>query len=129
MARILLIDDEPNVRLLYATVLSERGHEVREASSSCDALAHLEREPVDVVVLDIKLGGENGLELLQEIVHRYPRVPVILLTAYTSFQDDYTSWLAARYIVKETDVTTFLDEVERVLDEARATTPRMEARL
>ncbi len=129
MARILLVDDESNIRLLYATVLNERGHEVREASSSCEALEYLEREPVDLVILDIKLGRENGLELLREIVHRHPHVPVILLTAYTSFQDDYTSWLAARYIMKETDVTAFLDEVEHVLNEIRSTTPRMEARL
>jgi len=129
MARILLIDDEPNIRLLYATMLSERGHEVREASSGCEALEYLERESVDLVVLDIKLGRENGLELLQEIVHRHPRVPVILLTAYTSFQDDYTSWLAIRYIVKGTDTTAFVDEVERVLGEARSATPRMEVRL
>jgi len=129
MARILLIDDEPNIRLLYATMLSERGHEVREASSGCEALEYLERESVDLVVLDIKLGRENGLELLQEIVNRHPRVPVILLTAYTSFQDDYTSWLAIRYIVKGTDTTAFVDEVERVLGEARSATPRMEVRL
>ncbi len=120
MARILLIDDEPHVRLLYATVLSESGHEVREASSGSEARRCLEQEPVDLIVLDIKLGKENGLELLQEIVHRHPRVPVILLTAYTSFQDDYTSWLATRYIVKETDVRTFLHEVDRVLTETRS---------
>lgn len=120
MARILIIDDEPNVRLLYATVLSESGHEVREASSGSEAMRCLEHEPVDLVILDIKLGRENGLELLQEIVHRHPRVPVILLTAYTSFQDDYTSWLATRYVVKETNVTAFLHEVDRVLTETRS---------
>jgi CheY-like chemotaxis protein len=120
MARILLVDDEPNIRLLYATVLSECGHTVREASSGSEALRRLEEEPVDLIVLDIRLGRENGLELLQEIAHRHPRVPVILLTAYTSFQDDYTCWLAARYIVKETDVAGFVREVDRVLTEARS---------
>ncbi len=119
MARILLIDDEPNVRLFYATVLSESGHEVKEVSSASEAMQCLGQEPVDLIVLDIKLERENGLELLQEIAHQHPRVPVILLTAYTSFQDDYTCWLAAGYVVKETDVTGFLHEVERVLDATR----------
>jgi len=117
MARILLVDDEPNARLLYATALSECGHEVREASSGSEAMRCLEDESVDLIVLDIKLGRENGLEVLQEIAHRHPRVPVILLTAYTSFQDDYTCWLATRYVVKETDVTSFLREVDHVLRE------------
>lgn len=120
MARILLIDDEPNIRLLYSAMLNDRGHEVQEAASSRDALHYLEQGAVDLVLLDIKLGGESGLDLLQHIVRHYPQVPVILLTAYTSFQDDYTSWLAARYLVKEINPTTLLQEVERVLQEAQA---------
>ncbi len=120
MARILLIDDEPNIRLLYSAMLNDRGHEVQEAASGRDALHYLEQGAVDLVLLDIKLGGESGLDLLQHIVRHYPQVPVILLTAYTSFQDDYTSWLAARYLVKEINPTTLLQEVERVLQEAQA---------
>ncbi|GBC76976.1 Transcriptional regulatory protein GlrR [bacterium HR08] len=115
MAKILIVDDEPNIRLLYTAVLTEREHEVVEAENGRQALEALEREPFDLVILDIRLRAESGLDLLQEIVARYPQVPVILCSAYVSFQDDYTSWLAHSYCVKSSDPRALLEEVERVL--------------
>jgi DNA-binding response OmpR family regulator len=119
MARILLVDDEPNIRFLYSTFLADGGHEVIEAQSGSDALKMIQREPLDLVVLDIKLGSENGLTLLQEIAHRYPSLPVIILTAYVSFQDDYTSWLADSYILKSGDPNEFLRAVDETLQQVR----------
>jgi len=116
MARILLVDDEPNIRLFYSAALADEGHEVIEASSWAEALRFLEAEPLDLVVLDIRLGSQSGLELLQRIASHPARVPVIILTAYASFQDDYTTWLAESYILKSSDPTEFLTEVHRVLD-------------
>lgn len=119
MARILLIDDEPNIRFLYATYLADSGHEVVQAQSSGEALQMIQREPLDLVVLDIKLGPESGLTLLQEIACRYPSLPVIILTAYASFQDDYTSWLAESYVMKTGDPNEFLQAVEQTLQQIR----------
>jgi DNA-binding NtrC family response regulator len=115
MAKILIVDDEPNIRLLYTAVLTEKGHEVVEVENGRQTLEALEREPFDLVILDIRLRGESGLDLLQEIVARHPQVPVILCSAYVSFQDDYTSWLAHSYCVKSSDPRALLEEVERVL--------------
>jgi DNA-binding NtrC family response regulator len=115
MAKILIVDDEPNIRLLYTAVLTEEGHEVVEAENGGQTLDALEREPFDLVILDIRLKAESGLDLLQEIVARHPQIPVILCSAYISFQDDYTSWLAHSYCVKSGDPGALLQEVERVL--------------
>ncbi len=120
MAKILIVDDEPNIRLFYATVLAEEGHQVVEAGDGREMFAALEREPFDLVILDIRLKAENGLDLLQNLVARYPQIPVILCSAYVSFQDDYTSWLARSYCVKSGDPQVLLQEVQRVLSE-RAT--------
>jgi|DewCreStandDraft_5_1066085.scaffolds.fasta_scaffold00029_140 DNA-binding NtrC family response regulator len=115
MAKILIVDDEPNIRLLYTAVLTEEGHEVVEVEDGRHALDALAREPFDLVILDIRLKAESGLDLLQEIVARYPQIPVILCSAYVSFQDDYTSWLAHSYCVKSSDPRALIEEVERVL--------------
>lgn len=115
MATILLIDDEASIRLLYEDVLTEVGHTVLTAESGADGLRQLAEQPVDLVVLDIKLKSENGLDVLQRIVHQHPGVPVILCSAYVSFQDDYTSWLAERYVVKSSDPSELLHEVNKVL--------------
>jgi DNA-binding response OmpR family regulator len=115
MARILVVDDEPSIRFFYSEVLADNGHNVLEATSGDEAVQLIQSEPLDLVVLDIKLRSENGLRVLQQIVYYNPRLPVMLLTAYTSFLDDYTSWLAASYVVKSSDPSEFLREVGRVL--------------
>jgi DNA-binding NtrC family response regulator len=115
MNRILVVDNEPNLRLVYREVLNDGGYEVLEAESSKDTFDILKCEPVDLVVLDIKLRSESGLHVLQRMANEFPSLPVILCSAYVSFQNDYTSWLAESYIVKSSDLEELLNEVNRVL--------------
>ncbi len=117
MPRILLVDDEPSIRLFYSAVLADQGYDVVEAPSGSEALRLLEKEKCDLVVLDIRLGPHSGLDLLQQIASHPSRVPVIILTAYASFQDDFTTWLAESYVLKSSDPAEFLREVQRVLTE------------
>ena len=116
MKRILVIDDEPNLRLVYREVLGEGGYKVLEAESSQETFDILKCETVDLVVLDIKLRSESGLDVLQRIANEFPNLPVILCSAYVSFQNDYTSWLAESYIVKSSDPEELLNEVNKVLN-------------
>jgi DNA-binding response OmpR family regulator len=115
MNRILVVDDEPNLRLVYREVLGEEGYEVLEAESVKETFDILNREPVDLVVLDIKLRSESGLDVLQRITKEFPTIPVVLCSAYVSFQNDYTSWLADSYIVKSSEPQELLKEIRRVL--------------
>lgn len=115
MATILIIDDEASIRLLYEDVLTEQGHHVLTAESGSEGLQKLQEQPADLVILDIKLKSESGLDVLQRIVRQHPGLPVILCSAYISFQDDYTSWLAERYVVKSSDPAELLQEVNKVL--------------
>ena len=116
MGRILVVDDEPNVRLVYKEVLSDGGYEVLEAESAKETFDILKCKPIDLVVLDIKLRSESGLDVLQRIADGFPNLPVILCSAYVSFQNDYTSWLADSYIVKSSDPEELLMEVNKVLN-------------
>jgi DNA-binding NtrC family response regulator len=114
MSRILVVDNESNLRLVYREVLSDGGYEVLEAESSKDTFDILKCEPVDLVVLDIKLRSESGLDVLQKIANEFPYLPVILCSAYVSFQNDYTSWLAESYIVKSSNPEELLNEANKV---------------
>jgi DNA-binding NtrC family response regulator len=120
MHRILIVDDDQNVRLVYREMLNEAGYEVFEAESGRETFETLNREPIDLVVLDIKLRSESGLDVLQKITKQFPEIPVILCSAYASFQDDYTSWLAESYIIKSTDLEELSREVDRVLQKREA---------
>ncbi len=115
MARILVVDDEESIRLLYGEELAEDGHDVVTAASAVEAAEKLAGNDFDLVVLDIKLKNESGLDLLQKIVKERHEMPVILCTAFSCYKDDFSAWLADGYVVKSSDLTELKDEIARVL--------------
>ena len=115
MAKLLVVDDEANIRMLYAQELSEEGYEVVTAASTMEAVEKLQASPFDLVVLDIKLKNESGIELLQRIVKERQALPVILCSAFSCYKDDFSAWLADGYVVKSSDMSELKDEIRRVL--------------
>lgn len=79
-ARVLILDDEPSIRLLCRVNLELEGFEVGEAASVAEAREALSSGDVDIVVLDLNLRGERSLELVAECHARVPRIPVVLVT-------------------------------------------------
>ncbi|HEY3551722.1 MAG TPA: response regulator [Gaiellaceae bacterium] len=86
-ARILVVDDEPSIRLLCRVNLELEGHEVLEAHSLTTARATLETEDVDVVVLDVHLRSERSDALVAECHARRPPIPVVLVTGSVEITD------------------------------------------
>ncbi len=86
MAKILLVDDEEYIRLLYSQELSEEGHRVTTLASGHNLLRRIDSIQPEVVVLDIRLVDYDGLELLQDIRNRHRDLPVILCTAYDTYK-------------------------------------------
>jgi DNA-binding response OmpR family regulator len=115
MAKLLVIDDERDIRHLYAAELEEEGHEVCTAGNSREALDLLRGAEFDLVILDIQLDQESGLALLQKIVGERGQLPVILCTAFSSYRDDFSSWLADAYVVKSSNLNELKEQVRQVL--------------
>ncbi len=115
MAKLLVVDDESSIRLLYAQELADEGHDVTTAASTVEAIEKLQMENFDLVVLDIKLKNESGLDLLQKIVKERHEMPVILCTAFSFYKDGFSAWLADGYVVKSSDLTELKEEIKRVL--------------
>jgi DNA-binding NtrC family response regulator len=114
-ARLLVADDEKNLRELYKTELEEEGYEVVTAANAIEVLKLLEGGEYDVIVLDIKMPGMSGIDLLQKIMARDKRQPVILNTAYPSYRDNFMTWPAEAYVVKSADTTELKQAVKKVL--------------
>jgi DNA-binding NtrC family response regulator len=114
-ATLLVVDDEESIRLLYEKEFIEEGYDVLLASSGKEALEVLEKEEVDLVILDIRMKKMSGLETLQHIIKDKKNLPVILSSAYSSYQDDFSSWLADAYVIKSADLSELKEEVERLL--------------
>jgi len=115
MSRILVVDDESSIRLLYSHELADEGYEIATAANAVDAVELLRRDDFDLILLDIKLKNESGLELLQRIVKERHNLPVILCTAFSCYKDDFSAWLADGYVVKSSDLQELKDEIRRVL--------------
>ncbi len=116
MNRVLIVDDEPHLRLLYETELRRAGYETMTADSALQGLEYVETMKPDLVVLDIRMAGMDGVEALQRIIERDNTLPVVLNTAFSSYQDNYMTWAADAYVTKSSDVTELLETVNRILN-------------
>lgn len=86
-ARLLLVDDDPGLLKLLGMRLSSEGYQVATAASGPEALRHLQKEKVDLVVSDLRMDEMDGMALFAEIQKRQPGMPVIILTAHGSIPD------------------------------------------
>jgi len=114
--RILVADDEQNLRLLYKSELESEGYEVVLAENGREAVDIAQSQEFDLVVLDIRMPGMDGVETLQKILAGKRTMPVILNTAYSSYQDNYMTWAADAYVVKSADVTELKAKIAEVLE-------------
>jgi DNA-binding response OmpR family regulator len=116
MKKILIVDDEKQIRDLYKCELENEGFGTVPAESGEDALSLIEKgNDIDLIILDIKMNGENGLEILEDIKNKTTKIPIILNSAYSSFKSNFTSWLADAYLVKSPDLTELKTKVRELL--------------
>jgi NtrC-family two-component system response regulator AlgB len=85
--RILIVDDEPNIRTSLRIALESMKNTVEESAAVADALKRLEQTSFDVALVDIRLGQESGLDLLETFRERSPRLAVVIITAYASIDN------------------------------------------
>lgn len=117
MKKILVVDDEQNIRLLYEAELRREGYDVRVASSAKEALEWLEKENFDLMTLDIKMPGLDGLKFLEKIRKDYLDLPVIICTAYQIYREDTASWQGDDYVVKSSDLSELKEKIKYFLKE------------
>ena len=82
MSRVLVVDDEANLRKVLAAMLRKEGHEVSMASDGEQALAEISKNKTDVVVTDLVMPKVGGLEILKSMIANHPEIPVIIITAH-----------------------------------------------
>lgn len=121
MNKVLIVDDEPHLRLLYETELRRAGFQTMTASNADQGLEFVETMKPDLVVLDIRMAGMDGIEALQHILERDNTLPVVLNTAFSSYRDNYLTWAADAYVTKSSDVTELVDTVSGLLKDRMAT--------
>ncbi|MEQ8754105.1 MAG: response regulator [Coleofasciculus sp. G1-WW12-02] len=86
-ANILIVDDEKNIRLTIAQSLDPLGYQVGTADNGEDALLQLQSQEYDLILLDLKMPGMNGLEVLRRAIEIHPDIKVIIISAHGTIED------------------------------------------
>ncbi len=116
--RLLIVDDDPNVRELLKTKLTHLGYQCRTADGADRALAVIEREPIHLVLSDIMMPGLSGIDLLKRLVQAYPETAVVMLTAAADTQVAVQAMKlgAYDYITKPFNLDELTVHVEKALE-------------
>lgn len=115
MARVLVVEDEANLRLLYRNELEEYGYDVSDVGTGAEALQVLDYEKIDAVVLDLRLPDVYGLQLLDEMLAQRRQLPVIINTAYEQFREDFHCWGAEAFVVKSSDLAELKNTLAKIV--------------
>ena len=120
MQRILVVDDEADVAYSFQRVLAEEPVEVVGVTSGAEGLKRLKKEPYDLVLLDVRIGTEHGIEIFRQIRKEHPKQLVIVMTAHGTAQTAIEAMKlgAFDYILKPFDVPELLSILRRALQTA-----------
>lgn len=118
-ARILVIDDEEIIRTSCKRVLISEGYDVDIAVSGLEGLKLFEKAKYDLVLVDLKMPGLNGIEVLLNIKSQHPEQNVMIMTGYDTIEHivESISSGAAHYLEKPFTPDTLLERINEVIGE------------
>ncbi len=118
-ARVVFVDDEPNVCSAVRKTLKRAGADVRCFSCAEDCLKHLATEWCDLLITDVRMPGRNGMDLLAEVKEQLPWIPVLIVTGYADVPLAVQALKAgaAEFVEKPLDRDTFLPTVQRLIEQ------------
>ncbi len=116
MARILVVEDEPNLRMLYKMEIESLGHTVDVTTNGREALKQLLSNRPDLIVLDIMMPEGDGTEFLTRLLDKREDIPVIINSAYSHYKNDFICWAADAYVIKSSDLTELKEEIASALN-------------
>lgn len=115
MKKILIADDDKNIRSVLKTELTLEGYQVILATSGLEALREIRDKTPDLVILDIKMPGMHGLKALEEIRKENKSLPIIICSAYEKMRDDYIVWAGrvSGYLTKPLDLNRLKSMIKK----------------
>ena len=104
MKSILVVDDEEAIRLLYKEELTEAGYHVDVAHDGAEALRKVQQARPDLMTIDLRMPGMDGIELLGQVRAIYRDLPIIISTAYGDLRREFGTWASDAYVTKSADL-------------------------
>ncbi len=116
MKKVLVADDEFSIRKLYERELRKEGYEVIFATNGQEAIQKVRESTPDVIVMDIRMPGMDGIEAMSRILEENNELPVIINTAFSSYKDNFLSWSADAYLTKSADLSELKGTIRNIID-------------
>ena len=114
--KILVVDDEENIRYLYEQELIEEGYQTVLAKDDKECLEKVRTESPDLIILDMRMSRMDGLEAIGWIIELNKNLPVIINTGYPSVKENYISWSADAYIQKSSNLNILKTAIKEVFE-------------
>ena len=120
MNAVWIVDDDQSIRWVLERALSREGFDVRAFGSARDCLSALDLDSPQVLVSDIRMPGESGIELLQQVKQRRPGMPVIIMTAFSDLDSAVSAFQggAFEYLPKPFDLPKAIELIRRAVEES-----------
>jgi len=115
MKKILVVDDEENIRELYKEEFEEMGYAVTLVPDGVQALKVMDTAKFDLVTLDMRMPDMDGIEALRKMKEKDSTLPVIICTAYEEYKRDFGSSCSDAYVVKSADTALLRETVKKIL--------------
>ncbi len=113
--KLLVVEDEKNLCLLYKEELAKEGYKVTAVMDADGALEQIKQQKFDLIITDIRMPVKNGIELITQIMALRKDIPIIINTAYQSYKHDFMTWAADAYIVKSASLDELKAKVKELI--------------
>ncbi|MBN2408453.1 MAG: response regulator [Candidatus Aminicenantes bacterium] len=113
--KVLIVEDEKNLCLLYKEELTEAGYKVTAVMDADAALKQMRTRRFDLIITDIRMPKKNGIELITQIMALRKDIPIIINTAYQSYKHDFMTWAADAYIVKSSSLDDLKAKIKELI--------------
>jgi len=113
--KLLIVEDEKNLCLLYREELAKAGYKVTAVSDADTALEKIKKQTFDLIITDIRMPGKNGIELITQIMALRKDIPIIINTAYQSYKHDFMTWAADAYVVKSASLEELKAKIKELI--------------
>ncbi len=116
MTTILVVENDKNQLLLYERELLLEGYNIITAKDGCEALKKAREHLPDLIVMDIFLPDMNGIKLIEKILCERWEIPIIIHTAFSSYKNNFVTWLAEAYIIKSSDLSELKNKIKEFIN-------------
>ncbi|HAP66852.1 MAG TPA: two-component system response regulator [Nitrospinae bacterium] len=118
--KILVVDDEENIRILYSEELRDEGYDVIVASNAEEADIKIKESSPDLITLDIKMPGMDGIDFLRKVREHDKNIPIVMCSAYSDYKQDFRTWASEAYVVKSSDMVELKSIIREILKKGRS---------